>query len=256
MNRDVVRQITNIVAVIATIIVNVLSNVLPFNDLTTGEISDRFQVVFVPAGYVFSIWGVIYLGMIAFAVYQALPAQRENPRLRRVGYLFALSGLANMAWLFLWHYEQFTWTLVAMFTLLALLILIYLRLEIGQNRVPAAETLMIRVPISIYLGWITVATIANVTQVLYYWGWSGWGISGEVWAVILLAVATALSAAMIFTRDDIAYLLVITWSVIGVAVKQADSPLVATAAWIAAGAIVLLLVAGTLARRRTSLKPA
>jgi len=256
MNRDVVRQITNIVAVIATIIVNVLSNVLPFNDLTTGEISDRFQVVFVPAGYVFSIWGVIYLGMIAFAVYQALPAQRENPRLRRVGYLFALSGLANMAWLFLWHYEQFTWTLVAMFTLLALLILIYLRLEIGQNRVPAAETLMIRVPISIYLGWITVATIANVTQVLYYWGWSGWGISGEVWAVILLAVATALSAAMIFTRGDIAYLLVIIWSVIGVAVKQADSPLVATAAWIAAGAIVLLLVAGTLARRRTSLKPA
>ena len=256
MNRDVVRQITNIVAVIATIIVNVLSNALPFNDLTTGEISDRFQVVFVPAGYVFSIWGVIYLGMIAFAVYQALPAQRENPRLRRVGYLFALSGLANMAWLFLWHYEQFTWTLVAMFTLLALLILIYLRLEIGQNRVPAAETLMIRVPISIYLGWITVATIANVTQVLYYWGWSGWGISGEVWAVILLAVATALSAAMIFTRDDIAYLLVITWSVIGVAVKQAGSPLVATAAWIAAGAIVLLLVAGTLARRRTSLKPA
>ena len=118
MNRNTLRQAVNVVAVIATLIVNGLASALPLNGLTTGEISDRFQVYFVPAGYVFSIWGVIYLGLILFAIYQALPAQRDNPRLARVGYLFVLSCVANTAWLFLWHYEQFAWTILAMLTLL------------------------------------------------------------------------------------------------------------------------------------------
>jgi len=131
MNSKILRQVVNVLAVVATIVVNGLANVLPLNGQTTGEISDRFQVYFVPAGYVFSIWGLIYLGLIAFAIYQALPAQRENPRLCRVGYLFAASCLANVAWLFLWHYEQFLWTFVAMLSLLVLLILIYLRFAVG-----------------------------------------------------------------------------------------------------------------------------
>ena len=123
-----------------------MANALPLNGQSTGEISDRFQVYFVPAGYVFSIWGLIYLGLGAFAVYQALPAQREDPRLRRIGYLFALSCLANVAWLFLWHYEQFALTVVAMLPLLLSLIAIYLRLEIGRVRVPAIEEWLVRVP--------------------------------------------------------------------------------------------------------------
>jgi len=167
----------NLLAVIVTIGVNGLANALPLNGQTTGEISDRFQVYFVPAGYVFSIWGLIYLGFTAFAVYQALPAQRDNPRLQRIGYLFALSCLANIAWLFLWHYEIFLLTLVAMVALLLLLVAIYLRLDINRVRVNRAERWLVHIPFSIYLGWITVATIANVTSVLDYLNWSGWGIS-------------------------------------------------------------------------------
>ena len=120
MNKDTVRQFLVVVSVITIIVVNGLANALPLNDLTTGEISDRFQVYFVPAGYVFSIWALIYLGLIAYSIYQALPAQRDNPLLRRTGWLYVLSCVANVAWLFLWHYEYFEWTLVAMVALLLL----------------------------------------------------------------------------------------------------------------------------------------
>jgi benzodiazapine receptor len=250
--KNVVRQWVNVVAVIATIVVNGLANALPLNGLTTGEISDRFQVYFVPAGYVFSIWGVIYLALIGFAIYQLLPAQRENPRLLRVGYLFAASCAANVAWLFLWHYEQFELTVVAMTALLFLLIAIYLRLGIGRTAVPAAERWLVQVPFSIYLGWITVATVANVTSLLDYLNWGGWGISPEVWAVIILVVAGAIAAAVSLTRGDVAYMLVILWAFAGIAVKQADTAVVAVAAWVMTALMGLVLVAGAVLKGRRS----
>ena len=249
--KDIVRQIVNVVATLAVIAVNVLADALPLNGLTTAEISDRFIVFFVPAGYVFSIWGLIYLALLGFTVYQALPAQRENPSLRRIGYLYALSCAANIAWLFLWHYEQFVWTLVAMVALLLLLIAIYLRVGIGRSRVPAAETWLVRVPFSLYLGWITVATIANITEVLYYLSWSGWGISPEIWAVIMLVAAAIIASAVSLTRGDIAYVLVIVWAFAGIAVKQSGTPVVAiTAAVLAAVVLLTPLLGVPLTRRR------
>ena len=133
--KDLLRQLAVIFTVIVTLVVNTLANVLPLNGLNTGQISDRFHVYFVPAGYVFAIWGVIYLGLIAYTVFQALPAQRANPRLRATGWWVALGGLANSAWIFFWHYQQFPLTLVAMLVLLATLIITYVRLGIG--RMPA-----------------------------------------------------------------------------------------------------------------------
>lgn len=241
MNRDIVRQILVLVAAFTTVIFNILANTLPLNGLNTGEISDRFEVFFVPAGYVFSIWGLIYLGIIAYAIYQVLPSQRENPRLRGIGYLFILSCLANVAWLFLWHYEIFEYTLIAMVVLLISLITIYLRLGIGRDQVTSGEKWAMQVPFSIYLGWITVATIANTTQLLYYVGWSGWGISPEIWTVIMLAAGVVISALMSFTRGDIAYSLVLVWAYAGIAEKHGDSALVSTSAWVAAGAILVIL---------------
>ncbi len=241
MNKDTLRQSVNLLTAIVTIIFNALANALPLNGQTTGEISDRFRVYFVPAGYVFSIWGLIYIGWLAFAIYQFLPAQRQNPRLRRIGYLFALSGLANVAWLFLWHYEYFVLTLVAMFTLLGVLIAIYLRLQIGRVSVSVAERWCVNIPFSVYLGWITGATIANVTAVLDYVRWDGWGLRPEVWTLIMLAAAFAIASAVGFTRRDGAYLLVIIWAVVGIAVKHAGVPVVAAGAWVTAGLVALVL---------------
>lgn len=243
---NIIRQVTNIAAVIATIAINGLANALPLNGQLTGEISDRFKVFFVPAGYVFSIWGLIYLGLIAFAVYQALPAQRDNPRLQSVGYLFVLSCIANVGWLFAWHYEQFVLAMLLMITLLLLLIACYLRLEIGRGQVRGGERWLVQVPFSIYLGWITVATIANATSLLDYLRWNGWGIAPAIWAIIMLAVAAVVTAAVWFTRRDGAYALVIIWAFIGIAVKHPATPLVAFAAWGAAAVVILLLASGFL----------
>jgi hypothetical protein len=250
MNKNGLAQWVNVLAVVTTIGVNGLANALPLNGQTTGEISDRFQVYFVPAGYVFSIWGLIYLGLLLFAVYQALPSQRDNARLGRVRGLFTLSCAANVAWLFLWHYERFPLTLLAMLSLLLVLILIYWRLEIGRDGVPVAEKWFVRVPFSVYLGWITVATIANVTSVLDYWNWDGWGISPEAWAIIMLVAGTGLASAMGFTRGDVAYMLVVVWAFVGIAFKQADTPAVATAAWATAALVVLALAASVIRQRR------
>lgn len=166
-----------IVGVAAILTVNGLANSLPINNLNTGQISDRFKVNFVPAGYVFSIWGLIYIGLTALAIFQILPSTRENKRLDRISLLFLISSAANIAWIFFWHYLRFGWSLVAMIVLLASLIMIYPRLEICRMPVGTGEFWFARVPISIYLGWISVATIANVTSVLDYIQWAGWGIS-------------------------------------------------------------------------------
>ena len=247
MKRDTLRQIITVIAVLATIVVNALANILPFNGQETGAISDRFAIYFVPAGYVFSIWGLIYLGLIAYAIFQALPAQRENPRLRSIGGLFLLSSVANIAWIFLWHYEVFPATLPVMLVLLGSLIAIYLRLGTGLTPVSRAETWMVRVPFSVYLGWITVATVANATQLLYFLGWNGGALGPEVWTVIMLAVAVVLAWLMAITRRDVAYLLVLVWAFIGIASKHAGTPTVSSAAWIAtvlvAAAVVWSIVA-------------
>jgi len=250
MKRDALRQTVNVGSVILTIAVNGLANALPLNGVTTGEISDRFDVYFVPAGYVFSIWGLIYLALSGFAVYQALPSQSDNPRLRRVGYLFALSCAANVAWLFLWHYEIFPLTIIAMVALLLLVIAIYQRLRIGQTEVPTGETWLVRVPFSVYLGWVTVATIANATSLLDYWNWGGGGVNPQAWAVIMLAVATGLTAAGSFTRGDVAYGAVAVWAFAGIGVKHSDTPLVSSAAWAATGAAAIATALGAWAHRR------
>jgi len=250
MRKDTVRQILVLLSVIATIIVNGLATGLPLNGQTTGEISDRFDVFFVPAGYVFSIWGLIYVGLIAYAIYQLLPAQKDNPALRSIGYLFVLSSLANIAWIFLWHYEQFPLTVVAMGILLLCLIAIYLRLDIGRAKVSNGMRWFVHLPFSLYLGWITVATIANVTSLLDYWNWNGWGISEEMWAVIMLVVATAVGGLVSFSRGDIAYAAVLIWAFVGIALKHSGNPIVSTAAWAAAVTTAVLLIIALIRRRR------
>jgi hypothetical protein len=247
--RDKLRQLSVILTITATIVVNGLANALPINGQNTGQISDRFHVYFVPAGYVFSIWGVIYLGLIAVAVFQALPTQRENPRLRATGWWISMGGLANSVWIFLWHYEKFPLTLVAMLFLLGTLIVIYLRLGIGRTSAPAIETWAARLPFSIYLGWITVATVANVTDVLDYLKWDGFGIAPELWMGIVLVAMLAIAVLMNITRRDVAYAVVILWALAGISVKHVDVVVVSIPTWITFGLVALTLAAVLIVRK-------
>lgn len=249
--KPLIRQILVILTTLLTLTANGLANALPLNGLTTGEISDRFQVYFVPAGYVFSIWGLIYLGLIAFTVYQALPSQRNNPRLERVGGWVVLANLTNAAWIFLWHYEQFPLTLLVMLILLASLIMVYLRLETGRVSAPTAETWMARLPFSIYLGWITVATVANVTALLDFLKWDGFGLAPETWMVIILAAVLVISGLVNFSRRDVAYTAVILWALAGIGAKFPQAGIVTLATWVTFG-LVALTLAGAYLRKQTS----
>lgn len=250
--KDLLRQATVVITTLLMLVINILANALPINGQNTGEISDRFDVYFVPAGYVFSIWGVIYIGLIAFTIYQALPAQRENPRLRAVGWWVALGSLANSAWIFLWHYNQFLLTLPVMLVLLGTLLVTYLRLGTGRTAASTAETWAARVPFSIYLGWITVATIANATDVLDFINWDGFGLAPETWMSIMLFAVLVIATAMSFTRRDVAYALVLLWSLAGIGIKHAAVPAVDAPTWVTFGLVALGLVGALLWRRRTA----
>lgn len=242
MSKDTVRQVANLLSVLLALGVNILAAALPLNGQNTGEISDRFEVYFVPAGYVFSIWGIIYIGWIAFTIFQLQPSQKENPRLRQLGYLFALSNIANAAWLFCWHYNQFGLSVLVMLALLGLLIASYLRLDVNRSPVSRTEYWSVDVMFSVYLGWITVASVANIADWLYFIGWDGFGIAAQTWAVIMLAVASLLGLAMAWARRDVGYLAVLVWAFTGIAVKQIAAPVVVTNAWVAAGLMLGLAI--------------
>lgn len=252
MKKITLYQIITILATLLTITVNGLANALPLNGQGTGEISDRFAIYFVPAGYVFSIWGLIYLGLIAFTVYQSFPTQRENELLKKIYPAYWIGSLANAAWIFLWHYEFFPLTLIAMFTILATLLYIQTQLSKVRSEMDRCQKWYVQYPFSIYLGWISVATIANISQVLFYFNWGGWSISPAAWAVIMLAVATVLGLLMAWRENDIPYLLVLVWAFAGIAVSQADTDLVATSAQIAAGLLALAVIITAFRKRGSS----
>ena len=216
-------QAANLTAFLITVVVNALSNILPLNGKTTGEMSDLYPNLFTPAGYVFSIWSIIYMLLLVFAVYQVLPRNREKTFLRKISVFFVSSSILNIVWIFLWHYEQIVLSLVLMFALLVTLIAIYLRLQIGQSNVPLTEKLCVHLPFSVYLGWITVAPIANVAAALIATNWDGWGISEVTWTILVIIIALIITLTVISTRKDVAFSLVIIWALSGIIVKQMEN---------------------------------
>ena len=199
---------------------------------------------------VFAVWGVIYIGLLAITVYHSLPSQRSNPMMKKVGWLVILSSLANGSWIFFWHYDHITLSLLTMLVLLACLIFTYLRLDIGRKIFKPVELWCVSLPITIYLGWITVATIANVEDELANQKWNGFGISPLTWTVILLIVGVLIAAIMAYTRRDVAYLLVLVWAFSGISVNWLDKATLNYVGFVAAGLVLVLLIASRIWLKR------
>jgi hypothetical protein len=235
----------NLALLVVMLVVNTQANALPLGGRTTGEISDSFNVLFVPAGYVFSIWGLIYLGLIGFSVFQALPAQQANPAVRATDYWFALTSAANTLWVIFWHYGYYTLTLVMMLILLGSLIVIYRRLA-AIEPANAATRWLVHAPFSLYLGWISVATIANAGAVLVDLGWDGRPLNPVIWTVVMIAAASGLSLLMSARHRDLIYTGVIVWALVGILVRQAGTLPIAVAVVIGLAACLL----GAVAARR------
>ncbi|MEH2198324.1 tryptophan-rich sensory protein [Nostoc sp.] len=241
--RDFWRQLATLVAIFGAFIINVVSNIFPLNGLSIGEISNTLfkNVLIIPANYAFAIWGLIYLGLFAFGVYQALPNQRHEPDLRKTGYLLIIACVAQSVWVYLFLSRLFALSVIAMLLILLPLIGIYVQLEIGKKRVTRLMKWCIHFPIGIYLGWISVATIVNIACTLYFQGWNGWGISPVIWTLVMLSIATAIAAIILIQRRDMAYTGVILWALVAIALKHWNNPILRNAALILA--IVLVLTA-------------
>ena len=216
-------SILNVLGFLGVVIVNALAVTLPLNNKTTGELSDQYPNLFVPAGLTFSIWGVIYILLAIFVIYGLVVAIRKDSEkssfIENIGILFLISCLANIGWIFAWHYEILALSLVLMLILLGSLITIYLRLRIGKSDSTRTEKYMVHLPFSIYLGWITIATIANVTALLVDINWNTFGLSEPFWAIAVIIVGIAITLSVLFTRKDIFYCLVVDWALLGILLK-------------------------------------
>lgn len=248
MDRDLRRQIVNLVAFVVTVVINGMAVSLPLNGLTTAEISDRFPVLVTPANYVFSIWSVIYLLLAAFTIWQALPRNRTDATLRSIGYLPAVAGALNALWVVLWHFEVFALTVPVMLGLLLTLIAIHVGVR-GVRAGGGAQRWLVGLPFSVYLGWITIATIANISQMLYWAGYRGDPLGAELWTIAVLATGVAITAVMLLREADWAYALVIIWAYVGIAAKQTE-PVAVVAALAGAIAVAALVGYVVIVRRR------
>lgn len=216
--------ILNLVAYIVTIGINWLANSLPIGGVNTGEVSDYYPNLFAPAGVTFAIWGLIYILLLFFSTYQliiAFKGDREDKEVvDKIGILFIISCIANITWIFAWHNIKILLSLVIILIILVSLIGIYENLNIGKSKCSKKIKYMVHMPFSIYLGWICIATIANVTTWLVSIKWSGWGISSEIWTIAVIIVGILLGLIYIFKKDDIFFGLVIDWSLLGIYIKR------------------------------------
>lgn len=242
--------VVNLVGLVAVVAINILANTIPFNGQTTGDVVRDNPAWFQPAGWTFAVWSLIYVLLAVFVVYGFLPVGRREPWLPVVGAAFLVANIANIAWILLWHWEQWTLTVVALGVLLAVLAVIYWALRRGRGRLgqpPTAERLMVWTPFSVYFGWVTVAFLANISVWLDREGGDFFGMGGRWAAVSMIGIALVASALLILWWRDPTYAVVIGWGLLGIVAEQWDrSKLVAFAAIVAVVLVAALAVFGSL----------
>ncbi len=214
--------VLNMISFIGTLVINTLANALPINGKNTGELSALYPNEFVPAGYTFSIWLVIYLSLTGFVIYQtgALTKEKQRILVEKLGSLFILTNLFNMSWILAWHYQQVALSVIIMLAFLITLISIHIKFELPDRSANTPEKIWFQIPFSIYLGWIMIATIANITAWLVDMDWRGGPISEDVWAIIMISIALILCLLILWRRNNYVVPMVAIWAIGGIIVKQ------------------------------------
>ncbi len=256
MQNDKIRQFAVVFSIITMIVMNYLSNAGAFGGRTNGEISDKYHTLITPAGYAFAIWGVIFLSLLAFSIYQGLGAQQTNPRFRAIGWWVVLNAFCNAIWSPLFNNEKIGIALLVILVMLASLVVIEHRLlesrhqpllatnpnaTLSEAKASVAETWLARIPFSVYFGWVTVATILNVAVYLKSTDFNLMGLDEQTWAVAILIVGLLVGAIVFNRYRSVAYILVFAWAYAAIAVEQEGVdriPLIA-----GAGVIVAIVLA-------------
>lgn len=213
--------ILTLVTYLLMVLVNALANIIPINNITTGELSDSYPNLFAPIGFTFSIWGLIYLLLLIYTIYQFKYYKTDSSLkdiFSRIGLLFIVSNIANTFWILAWHFRYIGLSVFLMLAILLTLILINMSLK--NKQLTFTEKICIKLPFSVYFGWITVATVANITTFLVSISWTRLGLTEELWTVIILVVAALIGSAASIRFKSIPYGLVIIWAYVGIMAKH------------------------------------
>lgn len=248
--KGLTRQISVLIATVATLVVNYAAVLFRLGGLSTGQVADLYKIKFYPAGYAFSIWGVIYIGLAIYTVWQMLPAQRNNEKLDRVGMYYIYTSIGNITWIFLWQYQYPVLSIIPIVFMLVTLLVAYR--DINTDTKPN-EKWLLGVPFSLYVGWISVATIACISAGLYSLGWNGFGIVDDIWAAALMVVALLIVGFTVWKFRDWVWALVFIWAIMAIAFRFADIPIIYITAYVCAGLMAVdALLAVLMPRTRKS----
>lgn len=240
-------QIANGVALVSTIFINYLSNTGLMNGKTIGTVSSNLTTLFTPASYAFSIWGFIYLLLIGFIFYQgkSLFGAKKNADdvVLKIGWWFVISCIANSGWVFLWIYGETAISCIFILLLLFSLMQIIFRCRLELDLEPFSRILFLAWPFVFYAGWVTVASIANISAYLFKNGWDGFGIKPETWTIIMIIIAVMINIWAIVSRNLREFAVVGAWALIAIAIRNEDQfENVTMTAYV--GAFTLLLACG------------
>ncbi|MCW5519033.1 tryptophan-rich sensory protein [Aureitalea sp. L0-47] len=219
-------QVLNAITFVSVVVVNYFSNTGEMNNTTIGEVSGDLTTLFTPAGYAFSIWGVIYLFLLGFVIYQGrslFVSVKDDDFILKTGGWFILSNLANAAWVFCWLYGYTAWSVVCIFLLLFSLLKIVVNNNMERWDAPLPVIAFLWWPFVIYSGWVTVACIANVSAWLQKIGWDGFGISETIWTVIMIVIAGIINFWITWSRNMREFALVGAWALVAIAIANWES---------------------------------
>jgi len=245
-----VLSVVNLILALTTIVVNILANALPLNGKNTGVLSDQYPNLFVPAGLTFGIWGVIYLLFLVYTISALSLAIKDSRRAETTipgQWAFGLSCILNMAWIFAWHYEKIGLSVIIMLALLGTLLFLFTlqRRQKEHHQMSLASI----IPIDVYTGWITVATIANITVFLVAVSWNAWGISANIWTMIMIVIGALIGGLVLLRYQSLSYAAVLVWAYLGIIIKRSQSTPVyqdiILTTWIAIGFLVVMMLQAT-----------
>lgn len=209
---------------------NYLANAVPFNDKTTGQLSDQYPNLFVPAGITFSIWGIIYLLLFVFCVKQSknffsqTPDPSTNALVDKIGLRFVVSCILNSLWILYWHYEHLFFSVIIMLSLLIILLDIARRINFLSKNTEIHIPIVAKAAFGMYLGWICIATIANITAVLVFFGWDAFGQSETFWTCLMVIIG-ALVVSFTLAKVNNAFIgAAVLWAFVGIIIKRIEAP--------------------------------
>lgn len=245
-----IRQVVNVLVLAVVLWANAMAGSGALSGESIGVIANRYTSFFLPANYVFGIWSLIYLAVVAFVAYQALPGQRTGGAAERIGWWWAANGVLNIGWVVVFSFSLFGPAMVLMAALLATLVVIHRRVSDATEPLSLGDRIFVAWCFDLYFAWISVAIIANTFQYLTFLGWGGWPVGGETWSALMMAAAMGFAGYMALRRGAWIFPIVVAWAVFGIGDRFEDVPVILWSSYILVPAGAVLAVLGV--RRRVA----